>query len=498
MSPTVPSLKSGGREECILLDVHDFQQRMKTTDHGITQTIRVGGREEVVFLAQHVHVFPQEHQRGGQGGRRRPHGQEAHRREVCSHPHTSTTVVVVGDEEGLAFGATAGSQGKAGNCCNCTPGFAFRTEAGQVVACGVWTEGDEEELGCTGSAGDQKERVTGDVISGGRSKGTMATPARSSSVPRSRKPAEEKPLQKRESKTNIISRTKQRPTPSPKPDVLHKPGAQRSPSIAAKTSEKRPHTPGGASPDNMVKVSPPRSTSATTMGTSWESLPPALQTLGSGVMSYRDAAEMAAVEAMQEASAAEIVLRCLRFALHSAFADLAATAGKQSPQQTVDEFLALQAAIARSTAALSNQQRRGHAGEWLHAAVTADLAPFSLYTAPSSSSSSRKRGTESPAVSGSPRPVAAAEEAATWLETAGRELGEEMCVWFVGHVDRLLEADVAGTLGQLKRVNDWLDDVGPRTAAVERLKEKIFGYLLDHVESAVVALNGGVATNRRK
>uniref|UniRef100_A0A8R7Q1P9 DUF6857 domain-containing protein n=2 Tax=Triticum TaxID=4564 RepID=A0A8R7Q1P9_TRIUA len=130
----------------------------------------------------------------------------------------------------------------------------------------------------------------------------------------------------------------------------------------------------------MVKVSPPRSTSATTMGASWESLPPALQTLGSGVMSYRDAAEMAAVEAMQEASAAEIVLRCL-----SAFADLAATAGKQSPQQTVDEFLALQAAIARSTAALGNQQRSGHAGEWMHAAVTADLAPFSLYTAPSSS-----------------------------------------------------------------------------------------------------------------
>jgi hypothetical protein len=29
-------------------------------------------------------------------------------------------------------------------------------------------------------------------------------------------------------------------------------------------------------------------------------------------MSYRDAAEMVAVEAMQEASAAEIVLRCLR------------------------------------------------------------------------------------------------------------------------------------------------------------------------------------------
>ncbi|KAM0833135.1 hypothetical protein ACQ4PT_064442 [Festuca glaucescens] len=228
---------------------------------------------------------------------------------------------------------------------------------------------------------------------------------------------------------------------------------------------------------------------STTKGASWESLPTALQTLGSGVMSYRDAAEMAAVEAMQEASAAEIVLRCL-----SAFADLAASAAKQSPQHTVDEFFALQAAITRSTAALDNQQKRsGHAGEWLHAAVTSNLAPFSLYAA---SSSSRKHGT------GSPRTVAAAEESATWLESVARELGDEMCAWFVGHVERLLDDNVAGTLGQLKRVNDWLDDdVGLRPGeALERLRKKIFGYLLDHVESAVVALNGGVATkrNRRK
>ncbi|KAM0848002.1 hypothetical protein ACQ4PT_054659 [Festuca glaucescens] len=208
----------------------------------------------------------------------------------------------------------------------------------------------------------------------------------------------------------------------------------------------------------------------------------------SGVMSYRDAAEMAAVEAMQEASAAEIVLRCL-----SAFADLAASAAKQSPQHTVDEFFALQAAITRSTAVLDNQQKRsGHAGEWLHAAVTSNLAPFSLYAA---ASSSRKHGT------GSPSTVAAAEEeTATWLETAARELGEEMCSWFVGHVERLLDDDVAGTLGQLKRVNDWLDDdVGLRPGeALERLRKKIFGYLLDHVESAVVALNGGVDTNRNR
>uniref|UniRef100_A0ACD5WC14 Uncharacterized protein n=1 Tax=Avena sativa TaxID=4498 RepID=A0ACD5WC14_AVESA len=280
-------------------------------------------------------------------------------------------------------------------------------------------KGVRRSWGSTGGAGEkERENGGGDLIGAARRSGPMAAQPRSSSVPR-RKPAEEKPLQQRESKTNITSRTKAKPSPSHKPDVLHRPGAQRSPNIAVKASEK--DLPSSVSPDNMVKVS----TSTTRIGASWESLPPALQTLGSGVMSYRDAAEMAAVEAMQEASAAEIVLRCL-----SAFADLAASAAQQSPQRTVDDFLALQAAITRSTAVLDNQQKRtGHAGEWLHAAVTSNLAPFSLYAA---ASSSRKQST------GSPRPSEGTEEDnATWLETAARELGEEMCAWFVGHMERL-------------------------------------------------------------
>jgi hypothetical protein len=85
-------------------------------------------------------------------------------------------------------------------------------------------------------------------------------------------------VQKRESKTNIISRTKAKPSPSPKPDVLRKPGAQRSPNIAVKGSEKDP--PSSVSPDNLVKVST-STTTTTTIGASWESLPPVLQTLGS-------------------------------------------------------------------------------------------------------------------------------------------------------------------------------------------------------------------------
>jgi hypothetical protein len=87
-------------------------------------------------------------------------------------------------------------------------------------------------------------------------------------------PAEEKPLQKRESKTNIISRTKAKLSASPKPDVLHKSSAQRNLNIASKNSVKV--LPSCVSPDNLVKVS-----TSTTKGASWESLPSALQTLGS-------------------------------------------------------------------------------------------------------------------------------------------------------------------------------------------------------------------------
>jgi hypothetical protein len=54
---------------------------------------------------------------------------------------------------------------------------------------------------------------------------------------------------------------------------------------------------------------------------------------------------------------------------------------------------------------------------------------------------------------------------------------------------------IAGILSQLKRVNDWLDQVGvvedANTKLVDtkaRLRKKIYDYLLQHVESAASAL----------
>lgn len=91
--------------------------------------------------------------------------------------------------------------------------------------------------------------------------------------------------------------------------------------------------------------------------------------------------------------------------------------------------------------------------------------------------------------------------------------------WFLGFVERFLDADVdsssalsdngqiAGMLTQLKSVNDWLDDISsnkdeaenPYVSAetIDRLRKKIYEYLLTHVESAAAALGGGSQSSPR-
>lgn len=84
--------------------------------------------------------------------------------------------------------------------------------------------------------------------------------------------------------------------------------------------------------------------------------------------------------------------------------------------------------------------------------------------------------------------------------------------WFLGFVERFLDADVdtstlsdngqiASMLSQLKSVNDWLDEIGASkddedtpqipSETIDRIRKKIYEYLLTHVESAAAALGGG-------
>ncbi|CAK9149877.1 unnamed protein product [Ilex paraguariensis] len=86
--------------------------------------------------------------------------------------------------------------------------------------------------------------------------------------------------------------------------------------------------------------------------------------------------------------------------------------------------------------------------------------------------------------------------------------------WFLGFVERFLDAEVdttalsdngqiAGMLTQLKSVNDWLDEIGSvkdegetlhiSAETIDRIRKKIYEYLLTHVESAAAALGGAAS-----
>ncbi|XP_022722146.1 uncharacterized protein LOC111279427 [Durio zibethinus] len=132
---------------------------------------------------------------------------------------------------------------------------------------------------------------------------------------------------------------------------------------------------------------------------SWDLLPSSLSKLGKEVMKHRDAAQTAAIEALQEAAASESLLHCL-----SLYSDLTTAANKDNPQPAVDQFLTLHASLnnARMTAdSLSKtihissspesegnpseeavkltSDRRKHAASWVQAALATNLSSFSVF-----------------------------------------------------------------------------------------------------------------------
>ncbi|KAA8531432.1 hypothetical protein F0562_006215 [Nyssa sinensis] len=337
-------------------------------------------------------------------------------------------------------------------------------------------------------------------------------------------------------------------------------------------------------PGNLVKVSF-NNRRLTDGSISWASLPSSLAELGKEVLKYRDAAQTAAIEAMQEASAAEILLRCL-----STYSDLSASVREDNPQPAIEQFLTLHATLNNvhliadslsKTLALNSSpdheespseealkvmsDGRKQAASWVHAALATNLSPFTVFSKQATSSlipastpgqspktilgnqpilvlenSSRSASTKTqakPRQSVSSRIVMPgtlhrlvdgqavgqkprAPPPIEWVRGDGLDeavdLAEMLQVesqdWFLGFVERFLDADVdasalsdnsqiAGMLTQLKSVNDWLDKIAsnkddeetshisPET--IERIRKKIYEYLLTHVESAAAALGGG-------
>ncbi|KAF8402367.1 hypothetical protein HHK36_013322 [Tetracentron sinense] len=400
--------------------------------------------------------------------------------------------------------------------------------------------------------------------------------ARSTSVPR-RKPSTDDKLS---SKDNKVQTPLKKVTANGALDGPDKSNKQR-PSVGKKISGE---VASNGFPGNLVKIIP--SNKRLTDGcVSWSSLPSSLTKLGKEVLKQRDAAQTAAIEAMQEASAAESLIRCL-----SIYAELSSSAKEDNPQPAVEQFLSLHASLIKASlvadslsktipvgssrdceddpseeALKISLDRRKHAASWVQAALATELSSFTVFNKqPTSTPSPASTPAQNHRSSSGNQPILVLENlmknaptktltktrpvVGSKLVTPGtpRRTGDGLSMgqkprvtpqlewvrgngldeavdlaqtlrvesqdWFLGFIERFLNADVdtsvlsdngqiASMLSQLKSVNNWLDEIGsgkeddevPRISVetIDRLRKKIYEYLLTHVEYAAVALGSG-------
>ncbi|CAN7066082.1 unnamed protein product [Brassica oleracea var. botrytis] len=344
------------------------------------------------------------------------------------------------------------------------------------------------------------------------------------------------------------------------------------PKSTSTTVDKRSTAENGL-PGSLVKV-PVNSKRLAYASTQWSSLPSSLSRLGQEVLRHRDAAQVVAIEAMQEASASESLLQCLIM-----YNELMSTAKEDDPLPVVEQFLKLHSSLKNvqivteslsrlvsSKSSPEHEENRSEeavkaalekqklAASWVQAALVTNLSAFSVYSSKPAASKSKpviilesqgNNTTSKPRGNVQNRPTVgsklvaqgmirkSSQKATTaaagsetpppkWVKGNGlneaNELAEKLQTvsqdWFLGFVERFLDADVvetssnlsdngqiAGMLSQLKSVNDWLDEIGSKEdgeglqevakETIDGLRKKIYEYLLTHVESAAAALGGG-------
>ncbi|KAL0308818.1 UNVERIFIED_CONTAM: hypothetical protein Sradi_5824100 [Sesamum radiatum] len=229
----------------------------------------------------------------------------------------------------------------------------------------------------------------------------------------------------------------------------------------------------------------------------WDSLSSTICHLGQGVRSYRHVKFVSAVHALEEASVYESVIRCMR------------TQDSPSPNNAL---------------------------LWVQAAVETDLSKFSLYAKGDEKSTPKsekchyividetpEKTEHSPLKKPVPRVKEPMSQSRKRLSTRkGTNVGQESWLpgsglkhtaslvenllsssraWFLDYLEDSLDnsfglgssrdnsCQIAVLLGQLKRVNQWLDGAfqveGQADERIERLKKKLYRFLLDHVDSAV-------------
>ncbi|KAL7096433.1 hypothetical protein ACP275_10G078700 [Erythranthe tilingii] len=268
-----------------------------------------------------------------------------------------------------------------------------------------------------------------------------------------------------------------------------------------------------------------------------------LAKLGKDAMQRRRAASVAAAEALEEAIATESIVRNL-----SMFSELLAMSKPENPLPTIDRFMSIYEDVLKSTAeaesisslhnssttsndnSTSTDQSKSSSSSssstlWVEAALATNLEVVSLLTNEKFESSSKvgqqsskKKLPLSGPVKSNNNTTKGLSVVGTWSKGTGMnetvELGKslqfEMQMWFLRFVEESLDAGfrvfgncgnnntgvsncgpIAAILSQLKRVNEWLDRIVSKRdnevlmEKIERLRRKIYGFVIQHVGTTV-------------
>ncbi|KAL5863491.1 hypothetical protein ACOSQ3_001005 [Xanthoceras sorbifolium] len=270
---------------------------------------------------------------------------------------------------------------------------------------------------------------------------------------------------------------------------------------------------------------------------SWGVLPPAIQDLGKEAVCHRNVALLAAILALEEASALEAVIYCLQ-----AFSELCNSSQKVSAGPLAEQFLDVHQSMQKAVVVINSLINRNipeaksstrgslqslspdvyntltskNAASWVHAAIETDLSKFSLFRKPENNETVNGEKYHYVILENTPKFMNCENHSPSLkkqllpsikkMNTERKEgykgsklkeaasLAEKLLLvshqWFLKYIEDSLNlrfglsrdgsSEIAGLLRQLKRVNEWLDELARvRVEADDRiqdLRKKLYGF----------------------
>ncbi|XP_021890345.1 uncharacterized protein LOC110808899 isoform X2 [Carica papaya] len=233
-------------------------------------------------------------------------------------------------------------------------------------------------------------------------------------------------------------------------------------------------------PSHLVKV-PLNSKSWSDQRISWDALPLTIKDLGKEAVSHRNVSFLAAVQALEEASCSEAIINCLHNPEKAGI-----SLGEKYHYLIIENDPSK--LISENNPPQSKQSPQSH----YSSGPDSDATHRSSQSLKKHNSSANKMYFGKDTLSGE----SGLKEAANLAE----KLLTVSCQWFFKYLESSLDkrfglsgregsTDIASLLGQLKRVNSWLDDlVGSGMQAdekIEGIRKKLYEFLLANVDSAI-------------